>query len=396
MKELFFGFDDASRTLIVFSIVLWTFVLVPVFYQIMLPSSLNRLQKRPLYFDWRFWIPMLVYSILLGYRYDYSFDWDQYRNTFEYLTHGLVFRDDTEYGYMIINKLLGKCGFSFYSIFILEAIVYVTSYYFLFKDNRKYLLFVMPIVYMAQYSNCLNISRQFFAMSVLFVAYRNLLDGKRLLFVLLGLIACSIHSSAYLWLLPFFAFSKLDKIKVNCFYLLIVYISASILVYSFKNVIYDFLASLSFLYSVKENYGEGGIMSDRFLNDDMPLIMFLVRFMRSLMYLYMYKSQEYIGLFDSKPVVRNFVLIGLLTYPVVILMGTHEIFSRMLYYVSVMADIGWGVLAYNYFFYMIRKKIVLWEFILMVVGTFHFFWSYYSQIIAGFLNVVTNLFIIYK
>lgn len=207
MKDLFFGLDDASRTYWVFTIVLISFVMIPVFYQTLKPASLNRIQSRPLFYDWRFLIPMLVYSILLGLRYDYSFDWDQYKNTFEYLQRGLLFRDDTEKGYLFINRCLILCGFNFYSIFILEAIVYVTSYYYLFKDNRKYLLFVMPIVYMAQYSNCLNISRQFFAMSVLFIAYRNLLEGKRIVYFILGLIACSIHSSAYIWLIAFYFFN---------------------------------------------------------------------------------------------------------------------------------------------------------------------------------------------
>lgn len=127
MKDFFFGYDNASRTLLVFSIVFFTFVVIPLFYQPLTSSSLDRIQKKTFLLDWRFWIPMLVYSILLGFRYDYSYDWNQYRYTFEYINNGILYRDDTEKGYLFINKCLGLCGFNFYSIFILEAITYINS-----------------------------------------------------------------------------------------------------------------------------------------------------------------------------------------------------------------------------------------------------------------------------
>lgn len=396
MKDLFFGLDDASRTYWVFTIVLISFVMIPVFYQTLKPASLNRIQSRPLFYDWRFLIPMLVYSILLGLRYDYSFDWDQYKNTFEYLQRGLLFRDDTEKGYLFINRCLILCGFNFYSIFILEAIVYVTSYYYLFKDNRKYLLFVMPIVYMAQYSNCLNISRQFFAMSVLFIAYRNLLEGKRIVYFILGLIACSIHSSAYIWLIAFYFFKYLNVIRINIKYVFIACLISFIIIAYYKTMLYDILSSMTVLMSSKSHYEDGQIMDTKYLRDDLQFSMLLVRFVRTIMYLYLFKIQENLGFFKYSPIIKNYVLIGLVTYPIVYLMGTHEIFSRMMYYISVMADIGWGVLVYNYFFKLLKRKIVLWEFFLVFICTFQFFWAYYSQIAVGFFNINTNLFIIYK
>lgn len=396
MKDLFFGFDNATRTLLVFSIVLWTFVIIPIFYLTLQPASLNKLQKRPVFMDWRFWIPMLTYALLLGFRYDYSFDWDQYKSTFNYLQRGLIYRDDTELGYMFINKLLILCGFNFYSIFILEAIVYVTSIYYLLKDNRQYLLFVLPIVYMAQYSNCLNISRQFFAMSVLYIAYRNLLDGKRILYFLLGIVACTIHSSAYIWIVVFFLFWKLDEVKINLKYFFIACIVSSVVVYSFKDALYGMLSNVTGMFTAKSYYGDGGILADCFLRDDMPLTMFLVRFVRALMYIYMYNIQNRLGLFKNNTILKNYILVGLVTSPIVILMGTHEIFSRMLYYVSVFSDLGWGILSYNYFLHVFKKKFVVWEFMIMAICTLQFVWSYYSQIVANFFNIATNLFIIYK
>lgn len=395
MKDFFFGYDNASRTLLVFSIVFFTFVVIPLFYQPLTSSSLDRIQKKTFLLDWRFWIPMLVYSILLGFRYDYSYDWNQYRYTFEYINNGILYRDDTEKGYLFINKCLGLCGFNFYSIFILEAITYISSFFFLFKDNRKYLLFVLPLVYMQHYSNCLNISRQYFAMSMLFIAYRYLLDEKKIVYLLLGLVACSIHSSAYIWLILFWCFQRLNNIKINVTYVFIACIVSSIVIYCFKTPLYDALASMSNIMSSKSQYSENQILDIKYQRDNMQFSMFVVKLARILMYLYLFKIQNALGLFKDRPILKNYVLIGLVMYPVIILMGTHEIFSRMLYYVSFMADIGWGILVYNYFFNCLNFKKV-WTLGLVTICTFQIPWAYYSMIISGFFNNTTNLFIIYR
>ena len=161
-------------------------------------------------------------------------------------------------------------------------------------------------------------------------------------------------------------------------------------------MLYDILSSMTVLISSKSHYEDGQIMDAKYLRDDMQFSMLLVRFVRTVMYLYLFKIQDAMGFFTKSPFLKNYVLIGLVAYPVVYLMGTHEIFSRMMYYISVMADIGWGILVYNYFFKSLKRKIVLWEFFLVFICTFQFLWAYYSQITFGFLNIKTNLFIIYK
>ena len=74
-----------STTLTVFYFILIVFVIIPITYWALPKKRLNRLENKSLFLDIRFWIPSLVYAFLLGYRWDYAYDWEQYYNTFNYI-----------------------------------------------------------------------------------------------------------------------------------------------------------------------------------------------------------------------------------------------------------------------------------------------------------------------
>lgn len=162
MGEIYFGSNLFEQTVIVFNLVLVAFIVFPLSYQVLSCNQYRKLQSKIMIFDWRILIPILIYTILLGYRYNYSWDWYQYYNTFNYMKMDILFRDDVEIGYAYINKILAGLDFDFYSIFLVEAFVYVFALCYLLRDNRKYLLFSLPYVYISCFYNCLNISRQFF------------------------------------------------------------------------------------------------------------------------------------------------------------------------------------------------------------------------------------------
>lgn len=360
MKEFFMGFDPATRTILVFTIVLLTFILVPANYLLLKPNNLYKTERKPIFTDWRILIPILVYAILLGFRYDYSFDWDQYMNTFEYMSRGLIYRDDTEKGYLLINRLLSSLGFNYYSIFILECATYVTAYCYLLKSDRRYIPFALPLVYMAQYSNALNISRQFFAMSVLFIAYRFLLDKKKIPYFIIGGIACTIHSSAIIWIVVFYFFSKLEKYKekLKLKYFLIACIICYVINTLFRARLYELFSTLTDFFQLKAYLEEGNILDERFLSQEVPLYRVVVQGVKFLTFYYLYYKQKHHDIFTNKPIIENFVLIGIISAPLVLLVANHEIFSRMFYYVSVFYDLGWGVL-YTILFIIERNFIIL-------------------------------------
>lgn len=401
MKELFdsYGFDPASRTIFVFTIVWVCMVIFPSFYLFMDHKMLEKIQKKSILLDWRILIPILVYTILLGYRYEYSYDWDQYMNTFDYMKRGLIYRDDTEHGYLFINRILGDLGFDFYSIFLLEAFMYVSAYCFLLKKDRRYIPFALPLLYISQYSNALNISRQFFAMSVLFIAYRYLLDNKKIRYFIIGGIACTIHQSAIIWIVAFFFFSKLNKYKIKVHYFIIASALCFIVNTFLRDALYGALSSLANLFSLRSDiYGSGGILDEKFLRDDLQPVQIIARLVKFSTYYYLFYKQNKAGIFDDgkNAFLKNYMLIGIISTPLVLLVGTHEIFSRMLYYVSVFYDMGWGILLYNSIFYRKICKINIMDYTLISFCVFQYFWQFYQMILNGFMNFDTNLFIIYE
>lgn len=119
-------------TIIIFTIVFLSFIIFPAIYMRMTDKQIALLDKKSLLNDWRFLMPCLIYTILLGFRYDYAFDWYQYQQTFLYLLRGELYRETTEVGYLAINWILGKLSFNYYSIFCL-------------KDLFGYFLFVIYV-----------------------------------------------------------------------------------------------------------------------------------------------------------------------------------------------------------------------------------------------------------
>lgn len=395
MNGLFFDLDPYTQTIVVFTIVLLSLSLAPMSYVFCGDRRLGAIHKRSLWLDWRFLLPLFIYSIFLGLRYNYSFDWMQYKNTFNYLRQGLLFRDTTEQGYLFVNKILIYLGFNFYSIFIVEGIFYLFAFYYLFKDYRKYIPFVLPLVYMANYSNSLNISRQYFAMSLVLIAYRCLLDGRKLIYLLLAVVAAQIHSSAYLWIVPFWLLKDINKFSrhINFLYMFVLYVIVAIVSYAYRDYIYGFLSQLANLFTAKD-YNSDHIMADRFMGEEMPVFRMVRVLFKSLVLLYLYREQNKAGWFSRHPILHNFVLIGIATIPISIVMGTHEIFSRTIYYITLFIDIATGIVAANLILNIRRYNPIT---ITMTILCFaHYFYQFYSSIIAGFTNINANFCILYR
>lgn len=122
-------------TLTVFYTVFFVMLIFTAGYWVINKNRVSILERKSIFSDMRFWIPCLVYTILLGFRWDYAYDWEQYYNTFIYIQHGELYRETTEIGYLAINYLLGQLGFNFYSIFLLEGFIYILSIYIMLQKT---------------------------------------------------------------------------------------------------------------------------------------------------------------------------------------------------------------------------------------------------------------------
>ena len=236
---------------------------VPLSYQRMSDRRIAILQGKSIWADWRIVMMCMIYALAVGLRYNYAYDWWQYMNTFNYIQHGLLYRDTTEKGYLLINRILGWIGFDYYSIFILESFLWIFSICFVFRKNRRALLWVLPVVYLGCRFRCLNLSRQFFAMSVFFIGCGYLMQGKRIIYLVFCAIATSIHTSAILFSIPFlfiFYIRKYPPLKV----ILPLYIVIAVFKVVFFNQIIQLGTVITENIITNKGYDAESLMRDNF------------------------------------------------------------------------------------------------------------------------------------
>lgn len=375
--------DNLSFTIFIFTVVLLSFVVTYSTYYALPYAGLRKIERRSILYDWRFWIPCLIYGFLLGFRYDYAYDWEQYYYTFNYIQRDVLYRESTEVGYLYINKLLGNLGGNYYSIFILEGIVYIFSLCFLLKENRKIWLFAIPLVYMINKFNCLNISRQFFAMSVLLIAYRFLLDNKKYLFWGLSIFASTIHTSCILFIIPLY-FS--DKLKpYNIYICILIYFSCLV----FRQFVFDALVdSTSWMHDnilTSKFYDSYSITDERFMRNELQGKNLIYEIIGDVGYFLCFYFIMVNGFFDKmeNKGIYLITLIGLYAIFFKVLAGQHEIFSRFFYFTNLFTHIGWGIMIYLSVKNFNKISIYLFPFIVFFVV--HTFWVFYVNTTLEFV-----------
>ena len=378
--------DNLLFTIYIFTFILLIFVIFYSLYYTIPNRKLLKLEQKTLLLDWRFWVPCLVYSLLLGYRYDYGYDWNQYMNTFNYIQRGWLYREDTETGYLVINRLLGLLGFNYYSIFILEGFVYIFSVCFFLKDNRRLWILVVPIIYMLNKFNCLNISRQFFAMSIMLIGYRFFLEQKKLIFVVLSLLASSIHMSSLLFIIPLF-FS--DRIRLPIWISICIFIGCWIFQQYFMDIL---LKSSSFAqqYVLKDKlYDENFLLNDRFLRDEVSGKNAIYAFTKGATYLcscYYFCKPIFLNNVNNVrngAMLRIILFVGLYALFFQVAAGSHEIFSRVFYMSNLFTQIGWGIIIYLALKNFNKVPILLHLFLLFFIV--HTIYVFYIDTISEFI-----------
>lgn len=368
---------NLDLTLTVFYFILLVMVIFTASYWYVTSSLLEKIERRSIFMDIRFWIPCLVYTILLGFRWDYSFDWDQYYNTFINIQKGILYRDSTEKGYLTINYLLGQLGFNFYSIFLLEGFLYITSIYIMLQKNRKALLFALPLIYISARNNCLNISRQFFAQSFLWIAFYYLIQGKRTIYFILGAVACSIHTSAFFWIVAFYLikFFKIPSLKVTT----IIYLGCLVFQVLFQKYFYALSTVLITYMLTDRGYDSDYMMADRFHRIEFSLFHTLLYAFIDFTFILSVYFVKKRGLVKSKWE-EILMIVGIYGVCLNVVGGTHEIFSRFFWYFSYLYYIAWGIVLC----YMCKniKQVPFYLWIFTAISLMQKLWSMYALIIA--------------
>ena len=334
-------YEHLETSMLVYYSILLSMIVCYATYWNIGEKKISCVQNRSIFLDWRYWIPCLLFTFLLGFRWNFAYDWNQYYNTFNYIQHGKLYRDNTEVGYLAINYLLGHLGFNYYSIFILEAFLFYSSIFLLLKNNRKALLFGLCLAYIGMRFRMLNLSRQHFAMSIIWIAYYHLVNQRTKYFWIIALVACTIHSSAIIWTIPFFFFNKIRKF-FNFKIALIIYFAC----YIFKTYVFDYLISLSDLVTMyiitEKSYTSEQMLSDTFNWGKITpwrMALNMVHGVTYIICMYYCLSKDYV----KDKLDKNILYIGYIGLVLPIFGTSHEIVSRFMLYTTVFYYLGWGI-----------------------------------------------------
>ena len=344
---MLFGLDKVTQTVFLFTFVLLIFFFVPMTYQSMDKQRLMRLQEKSLLRDWRILLICISYAVIFGFRYDYLNDWTNYFEGFNRIKEGsLVWSIEREPGFFFLQYFLGLLGFDGYSIFIVQAFLWIYSICYLLKDNRKYLAFVLPFVFFGATIG-LIIIRQFLAISLVYIGYRKSLDGKKKKAWLFYLLAISVHFSAVLWFAVFILLKRVKSINPLVVFPLFVFLSV------LSSVFFDFLVQSSNVltallssagitskdydtYAILQRQSEATVASFRQL-----LTLGLTR----ALYIVAYFECKRRGFLEDR-FLNNFVILGVLGIFTDLIMGYNIIFARFGAYLTIFYFLGYGILAY--------------------------------------------------
>lgn len=191
-----------------------------------------------------FLIVIIIFSVLLGFRYDVGIDYLAYKNLF---IHDIQssFADtqknvDTEWLFTIISFIIKRIGGGYRSFFFVFAFIFsLFICLFLHREKKLAPWIIICMIFSGVLFWCLGFLRHGVAFSILLYATSLLTCGKTKAFIVLTLIAAGFHITSFLFLiiLPF----RKILFKAPSSRLLIIIFIAYILTYAFSVAIETFI-----------------------------------------------------------------------------------------------------------------------------------------------------------
>lgn len=173
-------------------------------------ESIDKLYtKDRLTINLKYFLFLIIISIIVGYRYNVGVDWDGYRIAF--LESGnLTFEENSfEFAYFTISKIMNLLGFGYQQFFFL---INLFTWYFIFKSIPKKLLFYFIFFLFCTefFFWSMNGIRQFTAISLFLFSIKYILDKQLIKFILTLIFAGLFHKSAFIFFpLYFIPYKKL-------------------------------------------------------------------------------------------------------------------------------------------------------------------------------------------
>lgn len=122
----------------------------------------------------------------------------------------LNFTTGIEPGYALVNKIIYSIGLPFRAVIIVYSFCFLTILYRLLRKYSCSVTFSVIIILITFFNQSLFVLRQFWALSIIFFSYKYVIERKILPFLILLIIASSLHITA-LVTLPLYYLYSLSK-----------------------------------------------------------------------------------------------------------------------------------------------------------------------------------------
>lgn len=177
--------------------------------EVQLTSSMRKYSKKTLFHNPYTFIPILLFSILIGLRYDVGFDYMAYKKDYDSLINPVRVVDlHFEIGYEYIFRSLAYIGASYIWPFLVTAFLQIYCIYYQSRKN----IFLLPFIIFfyittSNFMYSLNIMRQILAFNILFVGTTSIIDKKIYKWLGFCFVASLFHITALI-ALPFYFLNK--------------------------------------------------------------------------------------------------------------------------------------------------------------------------------------------
>lgn len=152
-----------------------------------------------------------VLFVFLGFRGNFTTDYDNYSAYFVRIYENISFRDifshsfEMEFGFILISKLIGCFT---HSILVYHAILSFGLLLLFFRIYKKHSallwLSLLLFVNLGDYFGAMNLFRQVLAAAIIFSGFEFIVQKKYLSFLWLVIIAMTIHTTALVMLICYF------------------------------------------------------------------------------------------------------------------------------------------------------------------------------------------------
>lgn len=226
--------------------ILTFFVYISIFV-VMLIIALEYKQSKSKYASLWLFVGGVIYSVIIGLRYDVGIDYMSYKNWFE---KGEIAREvETEW----LTSTLHSLGLNFTSFFFCMAAVQIMFFLFSFKERKQVIIWGVFFFFVTlEFFLSMNVIRQTAAWCIFLYSIKFIYHRKALYYCICIFFASMFHRSA-LALLPFYFLPNMIHAKRQIFYAF--YFLTFIIGVSLQSVASDFFGRVA-IFMGYDNYGD--------------------------------------------------------------------------------------------------------------------------------------------